>query len=106
MSSTREACKQPPGMFAPEIDRHRCEGKEDCVRVCPTGVFAIRKLTAEERAEFSLVTRLKLWVHGNRQAFAVQASQCEACGLCVKACPERAIMLRRVQPLESVAKEM
>ena len=40
--------------------------------------------------------RGKLFVHGGRQAFAVRAADCHACGLCVKACPERAIRLEAV----------
>ena len=35
------SCKQAPGAFVPVIDRNRCEGKADCVRVCPVGVFAV-----------------------------------------------------------------
>jgi 4Fe-4S ferredoxin len=89
------SCKQPAGAVAPVIDRNRCEGKEDCVRVCPYDVFEIRKLTAEERAGLSLLGRLKAMAHGNRQAFAVRADACHACGLCVAACPENAIRLAK-----------
>lgn len=88
-------CKQPAGAVAPVIDRNRCEGKEDCVRVCPYDVFEIRKLGAEERAGLSFLGRIKASAHGNRQAFAVRADQCHACGLCVSACPEHAIRLAK-----------
>ncbi len=91
-----EACKQEAGRFAPRIDRTRCEGKEGCARVCPYGVFDVRKLTGPERGELSLVMRLKVLVHGGKQAFAVRADECRACGLCVQACPERAITLKAV----------
>ena len=67
------ACKQPAGAFAPVINRNRCEGKEDCVRVCPYDVFEIRTLSDRERSRLSLGSRFKAWVHGNRQAFAVNA---------------------------------
>jgi NAD-dependent dihydropyrimidine dehydrogenase PreA subunit len=89
-------CKDA-GVLAPVIDRDRCEGKADCVRVCPYHVFEIRVLSRAERGELSLVGRLKAWAHGNRQAFAVRAADCHACGQCVTACPERAIQLARVQ---------
>ncbi|HUJ61613.1 MAG TPA: ferredoxin family protein [Kofleriaceae bacterium] len=79
------------------IDRTKCEGKEDCVRVCPYGVFELRSLSAADKAALSPVARLKAWVHGNRQAFAVRLEACKACGLCVTACPERAIKLARIQ---------
>ena len=88
-------CKEA-GRVAPVIDRNRCEGKEDCVRVCPYAVFEIRTLAAEDRAGLSFVGRLKAFAHGYRQAYAVNADQCHACGLCVTACPEKAIRLRPV----------
>ena len=31
------------------IDRNRCEGKADCVRVCPVGVFAVDTLPPAQR---------------------------------------------------------
>jgi 4Fe-4S ferredoxin len=91
-----EPCKHPPGVVAPVIDRNRCEAKEDCVRVCPYSVFEIQPLGAAERSALSFVGRLKAWAHGNRQAYAVRASDCHGCGLCVTACPEDAIRLERV----------
>jgi len=77
----------------PVIDRNRCEAKSKCVEVCPYHVFELHDLTPAERSELSLVGRLKAWVHGGRQAFAVRAQDCHACGLCVAACPEHAIRL-------------
>lgn len=88
-----QECPQPPGRVAPRIDRNVCEAKEDCVRVCPYGVFEIRRLAEEDRARLSLLGRLKSWAHGGKQAYAVKADQCHGCGLCVTACPERAIRL-------------
>jgi 4Fe-4S ferredoxin len=37
-----------------------------------------------------------LFVHGGKQAYAVNADACRACGLCVTACPEKAITLARL----------
>ena len=82
-------------MLRPLIDRNRCEGKKDCVDVCPYQVFEIQTLTAAEKAGLSFVGKLKAFAHGNKQAFAVRADQCHACGLCVAACPEKAIKLGR-----------
>ena len=96
MKLSASACKEP-GLFAPVIDRNRCEGKADCVRVCPCDVFEVRMLSSEERAALSFVGRMKAFAHGGRQAFAVNASACESCGLCVKACPEKAIRLASSQ---------
>ncbi len=89
------ACKQEPGLFVPVVNRNRCEGKEDCVQVCPYDVFEMRRLSDEDKRAMPLGARIRAWVHGNRQAFAVRASECHACGLCVAACPERAIKLVR-----------
>ena len=86
-------CADEPGRFTPKIDRNRCEAKADCVRVCPYHVFEIRPLAAEEKRGLSFVGRLKVFAHGGKQAFAVNAEACHACGLCVKACPEAAIRL-------------
>ena len=91
-----DRCDDAPGRLRPVIDRNRCEAKADCVRVCPYDVFAIRVLSPEERSGLSLVGRMKAFFHGNKQAFAVRADQCHACGLCVQACPEKAIKLRSV----------
>ena len=55
------------------IDRNRCEGKEDCVRVCPYHVFEMGVLSDEERSTLSWVGRLKAWAHGGKQAFALRA---------------------------------
>jgi NAD-dependent dihydropyrimidine dehydrogenase PreA subunit len=90
------SCKLPAGIVAPVIDSHRCEGKEDCVRVCPYDVFEVRKLSGDERAALSFFVRLKIAVHGGKQAFAIHADQCHSCGLCVAACPEKAIKLVRL----------
>ena len=93
MPSDASRCAEPPGRFAPRIDRNRCEAKADCLRVCPYHVFEIRALSAEEKRGLSWIGRLKTFAHGGKQAFAVNADACHACGLCVKACPESAIRL-------------
>ena len=94
--STTETCTRPAGVVAPVIDRTRCEGKEDCVDVCPYDVFEVRVLTKDERGVLPFFTRVKAFAHGNRQAFAVRGDACHSCGLCVEACPEHAIRLVRV----------
>ncbi len=80
-------------MVAPVVDRNRCEGKEDCVHVCPYDVFEIRTLAPADRAAFSWLGKLKALAHGNRQAYVVKPRDCHACQLCVEACPEQALKL-------------
>jgi len=82
------------GILVPVIDRNRCEGKNDCVEVCPYHVFQLGKLDAAQRRALSLPGRIKSFFHGYKQAFIVDAAACHACGLCVVACPEDAISLR------------
>lgn len=89
-------CKEP-GRLVPAIDSSRCEGKEDCVEVCPYHVFTVRKLTDAERSGLGLLTRFKVFVHGGKQAFVTQPDDCHACGACVTACPEKAITLQRAE---------
>ncbi|WAC71289.1 ferredoxin family protein [Roseateles sp. SL47] len=100
---TGDTCRQPPGRLVPAIDRNRCEGKGDCLAVCPYGVFEIGILPREDRAGLSLVGKLKGFGHGWRQAFTPQADACRACGHCVTACPERAITLVRAVPRDTRA---
>jgi NAD-dependent dihydropyrimidine dehydrogenase PreA subunit len=86
-------CKGTPGKVAPVVDRNRCEAKEDCVRVCPYGVFEVRALAPEDRAGLSFIGRLKSWAHGGRQAYVVRPGDCHACQRCIEACPEDALRL-------------
>jgi NAD-dependent dihydropyrimidine dehydrogenase PreA subunit len=90
----KNTCKDG-GVIVPRIDRDRCEGKADCVRVCPYDVFEIGVLPAEQRKTLSFTGKVKGFVHGYRQAFPTHADQCHACGACVVACPEKAIVLAR-----------
>jgi NAD-dependent dihydropyrimidine dehydrogenase PreA subunit len=88
-------CKHEAGVLQPVVNRNKCEGKDDCVAVCPYSVFVVRVLTPEEKAGLGTFARFKAFAHGNRQAFAVRAEDCHACGQCVSACPEKAITLQR-----------
>jgi len=91
-----EQCQPEAGKVVPVVDRGRCEGKQDCVAVCPFDVFEMRRLTEADTAEMSFFPRLKARLHGNWQAFVVHPEACHACNLCVLACPERAIKLSRL----------
>jgi 4Fe-4S ferredoxin len=93
MKPVAPSCKAEAGVKLPIIDPKRCEAKADCVRVCPYDVFELRALTAGEKRDLGVLGRLKVAAHGGKQAFAVHADQCHACGLCVAACPEKAIRL-------------
>ena len=86
-------CRAEPGSFIPVVDRQRCEGKADCIAVCPYDIFEIGPIDEAEFRQFSTMTRFKLWVHGKKTALTPRAAECLACGMCVVACPENAISL-------------
>ncbi|HEX2679445.1 MAG TPA: 4Fe-4S binding protein [Polyangiales bacterium] len=88
-----EDCKAPPGVYRPVVNRKRCEAKSDCVAVCPYGVFEVRTIEEAEYRALPALARLKVWAHGKRTAYTPKADACRACGLCVVACPEKAITL-------------
>ncbi len=90
-----EQCRAEPAQFQPEVNRKRCEGKSECVVVCPYGVFEVRTIDEGEYRALPLMIRLKIRVHGKQTAYTPRADACHACGLCVVACPERAITLVR-----------
>lgn len=95
---TVASCKQPPAAIMPMVDLKRCEGKGDCVRVCPEDVFRVRRIGDADYARLSLMHKLKLRVHGMQVAYTPNAAACRGCGLCVAACPEKAIALSRAAP--------
>jgi NAD-dependent dihydropyrimidine dehydrogenase PreA subunit len=88
-----ESCRAAPGSFQPVIDHARCEGKRDCVDVCPYGVFEVRRIDDADFARLSIVGRIKSLAHRRQTAYTPAADLCQACGLCVVSCPEKAIAL-------------
>ena len=94
-ASAQPDCKGEPGQFVPVVDRRRCEGKNECVRVCPYDVFEVRRMDDADFAQLSLLGKLRSIAHGRKTAYTPRADVCHACGLCVTACPERAITLQR-----------
>jgi NAD-dependent dihydropyrimidine dehydrogenase PreA subunit len=88
-------CRAEPGAFAPVVDRAKCEGKDECVQVCPFHVFEVRRIDDADFARLGLLGKLKSMAHGRKTAYTPLASACQACGKCVSACPEDAIKLAR-----------
>jgi NAD-dependent dihydropyrimidine dehydrogenase PreA subunit len=89
-------CRAAPGTFAPVVNRSKCEGKEDCVRVCPYDVFEVRRMDDADFAQLGAFGKLRSIAHGRKTAYTPRASACQSCGKCVEACPEKAIKLARV----------
>ena len=90
-----EQCKAEPGAWQPVVDHARCEGKRDCVDVCPYDVFEVRRIDDADFQALGWLTRAKVFVHRMQTAYTPRAAACQACGLCVVACPEDAITLVR-----------
>jgi 4Fe-4S ferredoxin len=90
-----EQCKSPAGRWVPRVDRAKCEGKSDCVQVCPYNVFEVRRIDDADFAQLGFFAKLKSRAHGRNTAYTPGEERCQACGLCVLACPEKAIELTR-----------
>jgi len=97
MTKVNEApCAPESKRVAPVVDRFHCEGKADCVRVCPHDVFVVARISDADFAQLTLIGKVKSLVHGRQTAYTPKADDCHACGLCVDACPEKAIHLVKV----------
>jgi NAD-dependent dihydropyrimidine dehydrogenase PreA subunit len=91
-----EKCRADSGVYRPVINRTSCEGKRDCVEVCPYNVFEVRRIDDVDFAKLSFRGKMKSRLHGRQTAYTPRADLCHACGLCVVACPEEAIELVKV----------
>lgn len=88
-----ELCRAEPGAYVPVVDHSLCEGKNDCVQVCPYEVFQVRRIDDADFEALSFFGKLKSRAHRRQTAYTPNAAACQACGLCVVACPEGAITL-------------
>ncbi len=89
----QDQCTPEPGNLIAFVNPGRCEAKGPCVLACPYNVLVLKPLTQHQKKEFSFLGRFKARVHGNKRAVLDNPDDCHACGLCVQACPEKAITL-------------
>ncbi len=61
-------CESEVGRVSPVVDRGKCEGKRDCVRVCPFNVFEVRRIDDADFAQLGLIGKLKSIAHGRQSA--------------------------------------
>ena len=61
------------------------------MEVCPYDVFEVRQIDDEDFSRLSFLGKLKSRAHGRLTAYTPKEDLCQACGLCVVACPEKAI---------------
>ncbi len=91
-----EQCKsKSPGEIRPVVRADKCEGKAACVEVCPYNVFEVVSMPDDMYRALSFIGKLKARIHGMKTAATPNADQCMNCGLCVAACPEKAITLQK-----------
>jgi len=93
---SQDNCKETPGQLAPIVDFNKCEAKGPCIEECPYDVFEMQTITKEDYSKLGFLGKLKTRAHGNRKAYVVKPEQCHSCGICVIACPEKAIKLKKV----------
>lgn len=93
---TKDNCKEEAGQLVPVVDFNKCEAKGPCIEVCPYDVFEMKPISDEDFKTLSFIGKLKTRVHGKDKAYVVKSDSCQACGLCVTACPEKAIKLRKI----------
>jgi len=93
-----ENCKTISGVLKPVVDLNKCEGKGPCIEVCPYQVFEMKPISDEKHAQLNFIGKLKTVFHGREKAFVIYPEQCRSCGLCVTACPEKAIQLQKFRP--------
>jgi 4Fe-4S ferredoxin len=91
-----ENCKPTVGVLTPLVNFNKCEGKGPCIEVCPYNVFEMQPISDEAYKQLSLTGKIKTVVHGRNKAIVINPEQCHSCGLCVAACPEKAIKLQKL----------
>jgi NAD-dependent dihydropyrimidine dehydrogenase PreA subunit len=85
-------CKDEAGKVYPVVNFNNCGGKEDCVVVCPHNVFEMRPISKEDKEKLNFKGQIKTFFF-KQKAYVINPDQCHSCGLCVQACPEKAIKL-------------
>lgn len=87
-------CDGVGGKLIPIVNYNDCGAKKDCVAICPYDVLEMRPIDAADKANLNLKGKLKTFFFIEK-AYITDASLCQACGLCVQACPEKAIRLTK-----------
>lgn len=86
-------CNAPSGTFVPVVDHARCEAKGDCVQVCPYDIFYVTRIDDADYRTLPWIGKLRVRIHRMQTAYTPRGDRCRACGLCIVACPQRAIDL-------------
>ncbi|SHK50206.1 4Fe-4S dicluster domain-containing protein [Reichenbachiella agariperforans] len=95
MKSEENNCAESGGKLMPLVDFNSCGAKEDCVAICPYDVLEMRPISLEDKAALNLKGKIKTFFFKHK-AYITDPSLCHACGLCVQACPEKAVRLIKI----------
>lgn len=76
----------------PVVNFNNCGGMADCLTVCPYDVLEIKPITESDKLTLNIKGRIKT-LFFKHKAYVVHPEKCQSCGLCVQACPEKAISL-------------
>lgn len=87
-------CSDRTEKLMPIVNFNSCGGKEDCVAVCPYHVIEMQPISKEDKAKLNLKGQIKTFFF-KQKAYVINPEQCHACGLCIEACPEKAIKLTK-----------
>ena len=93
--NNNNSCKPESNRYRPVIDLNKCESDGRCVKVCPKEVLIMKEMTSEENSRLTLKGKLKTLVHGKLKASVLNPDACQACGDCMRVCPENAIKLEQ-----------
>ena len=67
-------------MIVPVVNLAKCEGKDDCVRVCPENVFEVRRIEDNDYRALNVLQRFKQRVHGMQVAYTPNAMRAAHAG--------------------------
>lgn len=81
------------GILFPIVDFNKCSGVGPCVPACPFEVFELKPISENDKKDLNWIGKLKTKFN-DKKAYVINSENCNACGLCVIACPEKAIKLR------------
>lgn len=87
-------CSDVAEKLMPVVNFNSCDGKEECVAICPYDVFEMQFISKEDKLKLNLKGRIKTFFF-KQKAYIINPDKCHACGLCIQACPENAIKLTK-----------
>lgn len=93
-SEIKNHCKEDAGKVFPIVNFNDCGGKEDCVEICPYNVFEMRPIMKDDKIKLNFKGQIKTFFI-KQKAYVINPEQCHSCGLCLQACPEKAIKLTK-----------